>query len=146
MSAIMVKISGNVVGIGRTFIMRAVAIVARRGGSRELSVGVALGAIYRGMRTGQRESGGVVVKRRGPPGVETGMASRAFVTEMSGHMIRIRGSGIVGCVAREAGRGGHGVVEGRPGPSRRRNRVALLAVRRQAARDVARSRRMFIRR
>ncbi len=81
----------RVVGIGGALIIRLVTGEAVRGRSCKLPVDMATGAGHGGVRAGQREGRGVVIKARGSPG-RRGVAHLALLREPRCRVVRIIGA------------------------------------------------------
>ena len=101
----------HVIRIGRALEILQVAADARRVRARQvvISVHVTLRALQAGVRTGQRESGGVVIESRARPG-SGGVALLASLREAGLHVIRIGGSLEILQVAADAGGVGAGQI------------------------------------
>jgi len=87
-SAIMRKVQGHMIGIGRALEIGLMAREAIRGRAREAIIDVALIAGGRSVRPGQRKAGLVVIKGRGQPGAR-GVTRSAIVRKIRSHMVGV---------------------------------------------------------
>ena len=105
--AVMREVLRGVIGIVRSVEVRRMAGIAIRRRIRKLSVGMALSALQVGMRTGQRKSHKVVIKRRRLPG-GCRVALRTIVRKIPRGVIRIGGilkvHGVAGIAVRRRAR------------------------------------------
>jgi len=103
------KTCGHVVGIGRSREVGLMTAIARRVGAGQavVVIDVALGALQRGVRTGQRKARAGVVERCSRP-TGGGVALRAIGGEAARHVVGIRGAcevGLMAAIARRVGAG-----------------------------------------
>jgi hypothetical protein len=84
----------NVIRIGRTLEVFEVAANASGRGQVVVAIGVALGALQIGVRTGEREAGSRVVEGGRSP-IGGAVADLALLRESAADVVRVRGALII---------------------------------------------------
>jgi hypothetical protein len=95
------KTALHVIGIGRALIILQVAGDAGGGGQVVIAIHMALRALHRGMRAGEREADRIVIKRCRLPG-HRAMAGLAGLRHTQRHVVGIRGLLIIRQMATDA--------------------------------------------